>query len=595
MGVLYICRARVQIAVIAGATPSRIDVPSSSSFIVKTLCCSAILHSHLDLQQVMSLDDATIAGGAGGGSKSRYGIDKLREGNYRAWKWNCQSLLEEHDVWELVSGESQQPVKVEGQPLSEDAKAWEKSDKKARRIIGFSVIDELQRPVREATSAKEAWDELEKIHAPSDRPRQLALRQQLMSCKMSSNTALQDHERRFASIIEALKDAGKEMDQEDIMHQYLMSLSTEYQVYGQQLTAQMQDNWTFNLVAGMVRTEEQRLANIMAMGDGGNQSTPDPQGAQAHFAKGNGGNGGKKGRFTGKCFYCDVIGHMVSQCPKLVEEKKREKQKSSEAFGRYASAFWAFSDGDARGAAAATAHGATEKDAHGATSSADSDTWILDTGASHFMHPNKGLFVEYQELKAPISVDGIAGNRPAVGAGLMPIVDDRGNVAYLENALHVPGLPNGLFSLNRALIDKNWETRITRQGILVGNDDFSILAEIGSDGLSRYKSPTPSAAIAAVGGADINTWHARFGHGSKDGISNLAAHVEGLEIAESTADDDAPCEPCISGKQQRFPHHAASTKATEPGGRIFCDLCGEIQEKSLGGGMYMATFNDPLT
>ena len=61
----------------------------------------------------------------------------------------------------MFTGESQQPVKVEGQPLSEDA--WEKNDKKAR-----TVIDELQRPVR---AAKEAWDELEKVHAPSDRQR----------------------------------------------------------------------------------------------------------------------------------------------------------------------------------------------------------------------------------------------------------------------------------------------------------------------------------------------------------------------------------------------------------------------------------------
>ena len=267
----------------------------------------------------------------------------------------------------------------------------------------------------------------------------------------------------------------------------------------------MQDNWTFNLVAGMVRTEEQRLANIVAMGDGGNQSTPDPQGPQAHFAKvngGNGGNSGKKGKFTGKCFYCDVIGHMVSQCPKLVEDKKREKQKSSDAFGGYAYAFVAYSDrrtpaisaistsSDGRAISAAFSdvqgvHGAHSdvQGAHGAHSdvqgaqgahsdvqgaqgahasalsaaSTDSDAGILDTGASHFMHPNKGLFVEYQELKAPILVDGIAGNRSAVGAGLMRIVDDRGNVAYLENALHVPGLPSGLFSLNRALIDKNWD------------------------------------------------------------------------------------------------------------------------------------------
>src|SRR5205085_89133 len=167
-----------------------------------------------------------------------------------------------------------------------------------------------------------------------------------------------------------------------------------------------------------------------------------------------------------------------------------------------------------------------------------------------------------------------------------------------ENTLHVPGLPSGLFSLTSALLDKKWETCITSQGILVGDDDFSFLAKIGSDRLSRYKSPTLSAAVAAAGecGTDINRWHERFAHGSKNAIRKLVPHVQGLEIVDADADSsNALCEPCISGKHQCFPHHAASTKATQPGGRIFCDLCGEIQEKSLGGGVYMATFTDQLT
>jgi gag-polypeptide of LTR copia-type len=175
--------------------------------------------------------------------RSRYGIDKLREGNYPDWKWDCQLLLKEYKVWDVVTGQIKRPVKEEGQPepLMENVLAWEEKDEKALAIIGFSVIDEPQRPVRQAKSAKEAWDELEKVHAPNEKAwdefeklhtpndrqrqfaRQFALSRQLHSCKMSSNTALKDHEREFSNIIEALRAAGEAMDPMEVITRYLLS------------------------------------------------------------------------------------------------------------------------------------------------------------------------------------------------------------------------------------------------------------------------------------------------------------------------------------------------------------------------------------
>src|SRR5947207_1247534 len=255
----------------------------------------------------MSPVDATVASEEGGGYRSCYGIDKLREGNYPVWKWNCQALLEEHEVWDVVTGQVKRPVKEEGQePLVEDVLAWEKSDRKARRIIGFTVIDELQGPVREAESAKEAWDELEKLHAPNDRQRQFALARQLHFCKMSPIMGLKDHEREFSNIIEALCATGKAMDSMDVITQYLLSLSEEYEAFAQALSLKLEDTWTFNSVKGMVRVEAQRQANTVTDVV---PNKPDPQSAKAHYAKGKNGGGGKKGKFMGKCYHCDVIGH----------------------------------------------------------------------------------------------------------------------------------------------------------------------------------------------------------------------------------------------------------------------------------------------
>jgi gag-polypeptide of LTR copia-type len=232
----------------------------------------------------MSPVDATVASAEGGGYRSRYGIDKLREGNYPVWKWNCQALLEEHEVWDVVTAQVKRPVKEDGQePLVEDVLAWEKSDRKARRIIGFTVIDELQGPVREAESAKEAWDELEKLHAPNDRQRQFALARQLHSCKMSSIMVLKDHEREFSNIIEALRATGKAMDPMDVITQYLLSLSEEYEAFVQALSLKLEDTWTFNSVKGMVRVEAQRRANAVTDVV---LNKPDPQAVKANFAKG---------------------------------------------------------------------------------------------------------------------------------------------------------------------------------------------------------------------------------------------------------------------------------------------------------------------
>jgi len=68
----------------------------------------------------------------------------------------------------------------------------------------------------------------------------------------------------------------------------------------------MEDNWTFNSVMGMMRTEAQRRANVAAAA--GNQKLP-ADSTKAHLAKGRngggGGSGGKKSKLAERCFHCD--------------------------------------------------------------------------------------------------------------------------------------------------------------------------------------------------------------------------------------------------------------------------------------------------
>ena len=56
----------------------------------------------------------------------------------------------------------------------------------------------------------------------------------------------------------------------------------------------------------------------------------------------------------------------------------------------------------------------------------------------------------------------------------------------------------------------------------------------------------------------------------------------------SSGHDVALCKECIMGKQHRLLFHPATKKEDELGGRVFCDLCGQIEPKSFGNDVYFA-------
>src|SRR5437763_7040638 len=77
--------------------------------------------------------------------RSRYGIDKLEDGNYQSWAWNCKLLLQEREVWSTVDGSDPQPIATTEsgsvvEPKASDVQAWDKKNQEALRIISFTVI-----------------------------------------------------------------------------------------------------------------------------------------------------------------------------------------------------------------------------------------------------------------------------------------------------------------------------------------------------------------------------------------------------------------------------------------------------------------------
>ena len=176
--------------------------------------------------------------------RSRYGILKLQDHNYQNWSFQCQMLLSEKKVWKVVTGEHSRPKSIEEHEAElEDGEArltdvecrkiqkeideWDERNEEALRVISFTVSDQLQGPIRYGKTAKGAWDELARVHAPNDRQRKFSLLRRLYRLDMSSNSSLLEHERVFDDLVQSLSAIGKMIDSDELVVLYANSLLTK--------------------------------------------------------------------------------------------------------------------------------------------------------------------------------------------------------------------------------------------------------------------------------------------------------------------------------------------------------------------------------
>ena len=95
--------------------------------------------------------------------------------------------------------------------------------------------------------------------------------------------------------------------------------------------------------------------------------------------------------------------------------------------------------------------------------------------------------------------------------------------------------------------------------------------------------PMALAASSSTATADLTTWHQHLGHLNTDAVSLMHTKnlVTRMQITQGTT-LATPCEPCLKGKQMRAEiHKTTGTRSDVVLGRIFSDVCGRIDRKSV--------------
>ncbi|KAG8482499.1 hypothetical protein CXB51_024054 [Gossypium anomalum] len=238
-----------------------------------------------------------------------------------------------------------------------------------------------------------------------------------------------------------------------------------------------------------------------------------------------------RGKFKGRskssnrgktCNFCKKKGHIKSECYKLQNKIKREaanqKGKQPENSGK-ADVVEDYSDGELLVASV--------------NDSKVSEEWILDSGCTFHMSPNRDWFTTYEIVSEGVVLMGNNASCKIAGVGTIKVKMFDGVVRTISDVRHVPELKRNLISLS-TLDSKGY----------------------------RYTAET--VASSSLSDDDITKlWHMRLGHMSENGMTELSKRglLDGQGICKLN----------------------------------FCEHCGPSRVPSRGGANYMITFIDDFS
>lgn len=112
-------------------------------------------------------------------------IVKLNNDNYDMWKFKIHMLLMKDDLWTVICDDP---------PTSNsDLVVWNRKDSKARAIIGLPVDDSQVNLIKNAKSAKEAWNALKEYHEKATLTTEVMILKQLCQLKYTEDRNMEHH------------------------------------------------------------------------------------------------------------------------------------------------------------------------------------------------------------------------------------------------------------------------------------------------------------------------------------------------------------------------------------------------------------------
>ena len=110
-------------------------------------------------------------------------------------------VLEEKDLWGIVSGDEREPV---GTSITKPQEEWYKKRRRALATICLSLVDNQLSLVRSSQNAQEAWNRLENHYQVKSLANKLFLRKRYFSMTMDESDNMMQHTNKMNALAEQL-------------------------------------------------------------------------------------------------------------------------------------------------------------------------------------------------------------------------------------------------------------------------------------------------------------------------------------------------------------------------------------------------------
>lgn len=527
----------------------------------------------------------TASQGAMEPTKGKFEVDKFDgHGDFAIWKHKMlcaleilglDSVLEEEPT---ASEEDAEKSESEKDVKPDPTKAAK--DKRVRSLIQMSLSDQIIRKVMKETTALGIWRALERDYQTKSLPNRIYLKQRFASYKMDEHKSIEENLDIFLKLVNDLESLSIKISDEDQAIQILTGLPPKFEPLVHTLKyGSGKDTLTVNDVVTTAYAKETELRERGLLG----KSKADAEGLYVSER----GRGDRKGSYSrnrsksrgrnssrqkdsksrGACFICGKEGHWKRECP----DKGKNKGTSSVnvASSKNQPLILTASIQDTR------------------------DEWVMDSGASLHITPNRDLLFDFKDCSGGKVLMGNNTFSEINGVGKIRIKRHDGSVVILTDVKYMPTMGRNLISygcLERAgcnYVGGDYSVKFYKDGAEVLSGKYT-------DGLYYLEGTVlRGEGCSAIVSSQIDStkkWHSRFGHISQKGLERLVK--EGY-LEESDIKKLEFCESCVFGKAHKQSFKKGKHTSKEVLEYVHSDLWGAPSVvPSLAGKQYFITFID---